>query len=97
VSRRKSVAYVSFNTGGALSGTTMRGGNRFFVRRTAFNFSAQYTRYTRLWFQVCPNDRRRSKHFQKPQRHSSAMMAVSAAMIGASASTEARGAVERGP
>jgi hypothetical protein len=40
----KSIAHVVFSCGIAFNGTTPRAGTRFFVRRTWFNPSAQYTR-----------------------------------------------------
>ena len=54
--------------GGASSGCRSRLGTRRTVRLGKFSRSAQYTRWTCLWFHGRPSTRSRSKSFQKPQR-----------------------------
>jgi len=83
----KSNDQVWFGIDGTCSGVLRRSGNRRLARRFWLRFIAQYTRHTRLWFQLKPNFRSLWKYFQKPQRGCFSSSLLSASITGASRSS----------
>jgi hypothetical protein len=54
----KSIDQQPLIVSGTANETGFRLGSRFLPRRRLFKFNRQYTRWTRLWFQRCPQRRR---------------------------------------